>query len=206
MEKVLMTIVFAIPEPFSGGFVDLNRKLSKENKTRFVSEFPIFTPHITIYQAEFPKRNESKVLEEVKSMANSSERLLFVSDKPSVKGRYVAMNFKRSKEIENFSRHVVERLSPLREGNVKEVYRNSVQNLSKEESDNVAKWGYPYVMDLYNPHVTILALDDERDAQGVAKEIKCASTFLVNAIKVVSSSVDAEGEKVSVIRDIPFSV
>lgn len=196
-DNILITITFAVPEPIRSEVVKLNKKLAEENKVRFVSEFTTFTPHITIYQAEFPKENKKKVLEVIKLLVESTTEIFFASSKPSTKGGYVAISFEKSEEIEDFHKYVVEKLNLLREGNIKNSYKESMQIFSEEEQENISAFGYPYVMNLYNPHMTVVSLESADKVQSVAKEIRFNKSFSVNTINVVISNSNKKeaGEK-----------
>lgn len=200
MDKILMTIVFLVPEPFKSEVIVLNKELAKESTSRFVSEFETFTPHITIYQAEFPIKNEVAVLDRIKSISSKHEPLFFVSDKPSIKHRFVAMGYKKSPEIENFHEHIVKELNPLREGNIKSAYVELPNNLTAEEQEKVNEFGYPYVMNLYSPHMTIISLENSEQAQGVAKKMQYNKSFFVDTVRVAIASTMKDGVKVKKIH------
>ncbi len=201
MNSELITIVFSLPTPIKKELMDLNRQLSEKYKTFLGSEFPTYTPHITIYQAEFPKKNEKEVLQVIKSLASTSEAVSFVPIGIKIKGRYVSLGLEDGGEAERFHKKLIEKLNPLREGNIKDSYKISTQNLTKEEQKNIDEWGYPYVMNLYRPHLTVLALADEKDATEVSRAISWSKSFLVNTITTIISGKDEQGAKLKIVRE-----
>jgi 2'-5' RNA ligase len=179
----------------------LNKQLSKKYRTHFTSEFLNYSPHITIYQAEFPNKNKAKVLRMIKSLVANSEEVLFVPSVVDIKRRYVAFTFKKDRDIGHFHKQLVEGLNLFREGQIKDVYSNSMQNFTQAERNNIKKWGYPYVMKLYNPHLTILELEDEKDTPKVSKTVSWNKSFLVNTVRVIVSNKDKNGDKTRTIHD-----
>jgi hypothetical protein len=98
MNSVLMTIVFSFPEEVSAQFVALHEQLSRVYEVRFVSQFSVYTPHITIYQAEFPEENKEEVLQRISSIVASAPAITCVPTGVNIRGRYVAVAFDRMTE------------------------------------------------------------------------------------------------------------
>jgi 2'-5' RNA ligase len=207
METTLFTCTFALPRDITKELQELNGRLSEKYSTNFVSEFVVYTPHVTIYQAEFPTKNNASVLQYIEKISASvmEHPISFIPTGVNVRGRYVAIAFQNTNDIAVLHRQVVESLNSLREGLIKKNYRQSSSGFSDKEEMNIRLWGYPYVMEEYKPHLTILALENGDKSEEVAKEIRFSRSFSVNQLRVVQSSVDSSGNKTRAVYVFPDS-
>jgi hypothetical protein len=94
---------------------------------------------------------------------------------------YVVASFENSDEVKDIHEKIIHTLNPLREGNVREKDRTA----SGMGEENFKKYGYPMVMDLYDPHVTITKLKDETNAEKIVSELDWKiAKFKVDTIMV----------------------
>ncbi|MDO8579371.1 MAG: DUF1045 domain-containing protein, partial [bacterium] len=87
--------------------------------------------------------------------------------------------------IQQAHEKIVSVLNPLREGRIRDKYKEYHMEFNSEELENIEKYGYPGAMDLYNPHLTITRLKDENKAKEILSTIEWdISGFTVNKIGV----------------------
>jgi hypothetical protein len=116
----------------------------------------------------------------------------------------VAFRFEKNEEIEGLHQEIVGKLNSLREGKIKSSYEDPGQMYSDKEKNQIKDFGYPYVMELYNPHLTIIALENDSDAPNVAKSLSWNKKFLGHCITVIISHEDDQGVRTKTMHDFLF--
>ncbi|KKQ12735.1 MAG: hypothetical protein US30_C0017G0001 [Candidatus Moranbacteria bacterium GW2011_GWF2_36_839] len=148
----------------------LSKEISEKEKAYFILDNKNFYPHITIYTSEYPNCNIKKILDKVEKISKKLSGVKFKFKKIDDDYGYVGVVMHRSKEIRKIHEIIISELNPLREGHIREKFHNS--DLSKEEKENIQKYGYPNLINLYSPHITITRLKNEKNAREISKEIK----------------------------------
>jgi Protein of unknown function (DUF1045) len=85
-------------------------------------------------------------------------------------------------------------LNPLRGGIIKKAYQESVESFTELERENIRTWGYPYVMDCYVPHCTVISLENESDATSAANAITLPGRCSARSVVVRMLSTNDKGE------------
>lgn len=73
----------------------------------------------------------------------------------------VIVSFRKSKEIDKLHRLIIKKLNPLREGHIREIYKDPdyIKRFSKGKRSLIKKIlfevGYPRALDAYDPHISI---------------------------------------------------
>ncbi len=161
---IRLNIAFVLPDEVSELAIKLSQGISKEYETYFALDGENYFPHVTIYSPEFPKKNIHEIFRKLEDLVHSSPGLSFF---PFVffaeeKG-FVDIEIENTIELYEFQKRVVEELNGFREGHLRDKYRNGeyLSKLSDDEKRNVEKYGYPLVMNLFRPHITLSRLVDE---------------------------------------------
>ena len=120
-------------------------------------------PHITIYHAEYPVKNLSKIRSSLKNYSNKLHGSKLWSQGLESGWGYVGVNFKKTKDILKIHEDLVKELNLLREGHVREKYHEEIEKgiYSQSEAINIREFGYPYVLDLYRPHMNLVKFENE---------------------------------------------
>lgn len=142
----------------------LARNLSTSDGLRFVIDNNNFIPHVTLYDAEFPESNFEKLLDMGEDLGKllpldlTFDKFFYGWD------GYVAIFFKKTNQIYNFHKLVLEKLNPLRNGHQRNKYK-------KNQSDLVLKYGYHNVLENFEPHLTLGRFNDDKKAEVFVKEL-----------------------------------
>ncbi len=58
---------------------------------------------------------------------------------------------------------MLSKISPLRKNHLREKFKDPkyLHKLDAAEKKNIAEYGYPYVKNLYSPHITLTALSEQ---------------------------------------------
>lgn len=114
-------------------------------------------PHLTIYTVEYPGQNEQRVVEEMQGLAGELAPFTLELDRVEVNPEYVEVMVKNSSKMQNLHYRVMERLNPLREGRVRENFRDPkfLSDYPAGEHENIKQWGRPLVGKYYRPHISV---------------------------------------------------
>jgi 2'-5' RNA ligase len=171
-EFVRINIAFKPPVEIAEQVAKLSEEISKKEDVYFVIDSQNFYSHITIYSPEYPKHNESKILEAIEELVKKFSPVKFVPKGIETSQGYIGVKAEYLDEIRKIHESIVEELNPMREGHLREKYINAYNmKFSEEKIQNIQKYGYADSMNFYNPHMTITRLKDESAAEKAAKEI-----------------------------------
>src|SRR3989344_6417882 len=172
MERFVRLNVAVIPPKNVSDFaIEISKKFSRDLETEFALDGKEFNPHITCYPVEYPQRNLLKVSEYVESIAGEDRKFLvnLTGLEISQEGNAFSVGIAvvKNKEIDNLHRGIIEKLNPLREGHLREVYKNPnyIEKFPPDKREIMKKIlsdvGYARVLDVYDPHISITQFKPE---------------------------------------------
>lgn len=203
---VRASISFRVPQDVWDEIIILATEAAKLAPTKSVVGLETSqTPHVTLYVSRFPERNLPKLLDIVKEIASLHAPVCFSSTGVNVKWRYVGITLALTDEIKKIHEEVVRSLNGLREGHTKYKETDSFDAMTPEELENIKTWGYAHVMNLYIPHITLLALEDEKNTPMVAESVSWNTEFFAPSITVLVSRKDGEGNRMQEMHEFPFA-
>ena len=187
-EKYLrLNIALKPPQNVANKIIELSKQLGKDYNSVFILDGKNFYPHITVYSPEYPEDNINKVLEGVGEISKKfSEVALNYKEMKAGQG-FIGVSFELTPEIKKLHESVVEKFNLLRDGHIRKKYEASdyKMRMSEEKKQNIAKYGYPSSMSLYSPHLTIIRLEDEQEAERVVRDLEWnTKQFVVDTIAV----------------------
>lgn len=173
-EFIRLNIALKPPKPVAEKVIALSGELGKRFEARFVLDGIGYLPHITVYSPEYPASNLERVLDIVRDIAAGTNKIKLRSDGFEAKQGFVGVKFDLTDEIRKFHEKVVARLNPIREDHVRAKYgaEDYKMKMSPEKLANIEKYGYPNAMALYSPHLTVIRLADEKQAEDVCRELQ----------------------------------
>lgn len=154
--------------------IEISQKLSDKSKAYFVLDGKNYFPHLTIYSPEFPQNRLEDVLGTIENICagmNSFESsFLDIQSHDS----YVDVEVELNDSFQNLHKIIVEKLNPLREGHLREKYtiEANLAELTEIQRQNIKEYGYPDVMEIYRPHLTLIRLENSDEALSLAKNIQ----------------------------------
>jgi len=135
-------------------FVKMANSSKKFGDTYVALDNVNFFPHITLYFPEYPIDVLDKVLEHVKKIANTTNAVTLTLE--SVTGDIdggIFVNYKISKEALDLKKKVIKELNPLRDGIIRDKYKDSLDK-------DTQKYGYP-INKYHFPHITLTVFVDK---------------------------------------------
>lgn len=128
---------------------------------------PLFTlktetcyPHLSLLMSRFDDRQINLVTEEISSISKTHNAISLKAMEYHESRGYFDVEYIRNHSVGDIQQEVVEKISPLRTNDGSEQGQN---DLSAEEKDNLSKYGYKYVSDLFRPHVTLARFKDAKE-------------------------------------------
>lgn len=185
MSFIRLNTAFILPEEVGKKAIELSRAISRLADAYFVLDGVDFYPHITIYPPEYPEKNIDKVLENIGRALEFSNSVRFQYERVETHQGYIGVEFERLSQIQKIHEDLVNALNPLREGYIREKDDDYQFEFSVKQLKNIQEYGYPDMMNLYNPHLTITRLRDQNKAEQILKTIEWdIPEFIVNKIGV----------------------
>lgn len=142
----------------------LSALLGKHFPTAFTLNGESHLPHLSLYPARYPLRNQDKVEEIVRNIAGSLEGMDVILEGYSEFSGFVFFNVVKDKAIQDLHNTVFTALNEQREGHVSDVVVR-LRGLSPRLKANIKRGGQIFIGEDYSPHVTLGYLEDRELAR-----------------------------------------
>tara|TARA_B100000900_G_scaffold395264_1_gene393473 strand:- start:6138 stop:6746 length:609 start_codon:yes stop_codon:yes gene_type:complete len=177
---------FIEPDPFFTNYVNKEKKLVKKifgNQT-FLSHLP----HITLYVSNFYKSDLLKIIKKIKKnkLFKSHLRIniygthIFYNDKFS-NGNVLIYRVKKSQVLQDFQSQIIKIFHKKR------ISKKSFKKDTSFLNNNIIKFGYPFVGNIWIPHLTVCSLRNNYVNQKYVRDFlkkKINYSFISNNIKI----------------------
>jgi 2'-5' RNA ligase len=170
---VTLNLFFKISQLLYGDII----KASIEIRRRFKAEWWVddqrYFPHLSLYLFEAPVKNRSKIIETAKDFA--AEINLFevkvVGMNVSTNG-LIMVDFEKNKVIYDYHLRALKLFNPLRGGRQRDKYQDPeyLASLPKLDREKILQYGHRWVLDKYQPHITISQVKDSDISKKVVEE------------------------------------
>lgn len=163
---VTYRIIFVPDIQLSERTVKLARKIVKNKKIYFVINKEKYYPHLTVYKAEFPLKNRKAIFEGLKEFSKYQKPFVLNFNGFYSEWGWLGIDFKKTREVYDAHKRILELMNPLREGHIREKFFNELKTnkYSVAQKKNVVKYGYPLVLSEYHPHLTLTRFIDVKEA------------------------------------------
>ncbi len=174
-------IVIYPPAEVSKRAIIVSKELKKKNSL-YVLDDKNYFPHITLYMAAFPLKNIRKVKELLKQFAPKIKSFKITSSKyrQNIDG-YIDVVYKKSKNINELQKKIINLLNPLREGQMIENDEVQISEMTKAEQNNLKFYGFRRIGGHFFPHLTFSKLE-KFDKSALSYIDKLNFSFKVNKI------------------------
>lgn len=170
--------------------LDLNAFLTSQYGNTYSFDEKTRLPHVNLYDFDLPKENLKKVEERLEKIASKFKKFEL-----NVKGTnffsfgliYIACELDNL--LKDLEGEVVKSVCSLRQGCITKEYWEPQRNYTSEEIENRDKYGNPYVLNTFTPHVTVGLVRESKDKlESIVSEVdkirkftslKCKSLDLV---------------------------
>lgn len=118
-------------------------------------------PHVTLYMGLFPEAEREAVVRKLNALAEVTAPIPIALREIEIsRDGYIFWNVVADEPLLRMHEHVVAALNPLRRGAIREKFLEDQERFTKEECINIMKYGFPWVMDGFRPHVTVGHLEE----------------------------------------------
>jgi hypothetical protein len=157
-----LNIAIVPRQDISNQAIDLSHSIESWGTYFTLSEnSPI--PHISIYKAEFPIPNISEIERRMRNYVKNLKRFSIepVAEVYRKEDRdFVEVQYVPSISLSRLQTDIVKLLNPLRDGLIRIKDKDRLEQLSKEEQENLQNWGDRTVSSQFRPHLTLSRLKD----------------------------------------------
>lgn len=170
---MVINIAFNISDPLKSKIIELSECIRDRHGSDWWVDDDRYHLHLPLYLFECPEHNLDRLVEESKNFAGSLRRIEVVVDSLFHNGKGLIMvDFSTPKQLYNYHVKALGVYNPIREGMLREKYRDTeyLKSLPEEDRHKIEKYGHLWVLDKYNPHVTISRLKDLGLADRLADE------------------------------------
>lgn len=172
-EFVRLNIAIKLPQDIANKAIELSKSIQGEGNALFVLDGANYHPHATLYSPEFPTKNIDTIYEQLIDITDKLNPFTVPFTKFEGDSGYIGIGLEKTEEIVHLHTTVVEAISPLREGRLREKYTNDEYRakLSAEQLHNIDTLGYPAILNLFDPHITIIRFDEVEVAERLMEEL-----------------------------------
>lgn len=169
---VTINIAFNLTNPLH----DLIVKNSLEIRDKYGSDWYIdenkYHLHFPMYLISIPEKNIDRLNEYALKLLTECRKIDVVSNGLFYNhGGLIMIRFDYNQDILNLHEKVVEIFNPLREGFLRDKYRDPelLAKLGSKERQYLQEYGSQYVFENYEPHVTIARVKDMQRLQEIIR-------------------------------------
>ena len=178
--------------------------LAKISEPYFILDSKNFYPHISIYSIEIPQKNLSKIFNSIEETISTVKPFKLKFNGYEIRDGYVVLFCDKSLELKKLHRKILDEINPLRDNLIRDKYKDQsvMDKLTAKEKKYAIEYGYPGVLDLYRPHLTLIRYikDIEIDKVLYVLNSKWKLTEIeVNAITVFE--MQSSGTCVKILKD-----
>ncbi len=153
--------------------IAISKEIANSQDVHFQLDGISIIPHVTLYSPEYPSKNLDKILSVIKDISEKTQSLHVKPLRIDQCDGYIGVELEPSDQIINLHNKIVDSLNPLREDHYRDSYMTLVEsNLQDERTQNIRDFGHPTVKGRYRPHLTLIRLKDEQEAEEVRSKIE----------------------------------
>lgn len=138
-------------------------KATKQYESFFTLEDGKYYPHMSLYMFQLNEADVSKVEEVLTSIAKGTQAVSAKATSYSLGTGfgvgYVDPEYEVTDELSSLQDNVIEAVNPIRAG-MRESDIKKMQDAEGIKLENLQKYGYPAIGDLFRPHITLTRLKE----------------------------------------------
>lgn len=157
--------------------IEWSNDLSQKFDTYFVLDGINFNPHITLYQARYPVKNQEELMKRIERLVEKFHPFTVNMKGFSEHWGFIFADVEVSPQLRTIHDGVVDSLNELREGEIASTVK-ALTDLTKEQKNAVDKYGYIYAKDTFTvPHITITRLKDIKQKDEALRSLDGLNPF-----------------------------
>lgn len=171
---ILRLIIGLFPSSLNESkFISLSEELAEHGTSEFVlgKEGPY--PHVTLFKLSLADNKLGELVRVIHriSLVHNIPRL-GVIDAHSERGGYVGLRLSHEPELREVHACIVNQTSGLRHRNADRMWSGKrLEGMNELERSFLTSYGYPFVFEQYNPHLTAICYKEQATAKHVAARL-----------------------------------
>lgn len=177
IDAVDLNVVLFPDEKTRQAVIEWSNDLSQKFNTYFALDGINFNPHITLYQARYPIKNQDEVIKRIGSFVDKANPFTVTMTGFSEHWGFIFADVDVSPELRVLHDEVVDSLNDLREGEIASTVKG-LSGLTKEQEEAVLKYGYIYAKDTFTvPHITLTRLKNPKQKDITLRSLETLNPF-----------------------------
>jgi 2'-5' RNA ligase len=175
----------------------------KDGQVFYIDDRKYFA-HITVYSPEFSEKNIPKIIEAVKKISERISKFDLPVMGFSAEDRSVIIDFEKTDKMVKIHETILNALNQFRNGKIQEKYFSRIKEgkYSKEQVEMIQKYGYPNVLELYHPHLTLGRFTSQEIAEKVARNLDSGNDLkIIRIIGIGISEMGPNGTCTNIIKE-----
>jgi hypothetical protein len=124
------------------------------NDTFFTLRDGSFFPHASLYMTQLKLSDLSHVSTLLNNIASNTSQINLVAKEYHQEAGYIDIEYLRTQLVDNLQMKVIETINPMRD-DLREKDKLRLQTAVGKERENIEKYGYRSVGELFAPHLTL---------------------------------------------------
>jgi hypothetical protein len=164
LEISYVAIAMFLEKKIERQVIELSKKMCQKYNSWWQLSEDNFPPHITLWLAYIPQKNEEILISDLKSIIKDIKYFLIELDKIEIKDNdkeyYVCLKIKQTNELLKMHNFFLNKLNYIREGYINKKYLDALSKETSEEIKfNIENYGTRFVGKLFDPHISISFID-----------------------------------------------
>lgn len=169
-EDVSITVGLLLPPEQEQLVTGLSNKIAQEEECSYIANVITNPPRVRLYESVFPINETERVRERVRLLARQMVPITLAWGLVEATEHLVAVWGEANEPLQLFQAELLEQISPLRHGEIKEKYfSNQVkEELTEPELESLERWGSPWA----SPYLPHMIISKAKDKYNVIPEIE----------------------------------
>lgn len=178
MTSIPCDIVILPTDGIAKKAIDLSKQL-EQHGTLFTLEDGAYFPHASLYMTQLRVVDLDKVSSILTDIAASTPQLDLVATRYDHAEGYIDAEYARTEVLDSLQMTVVEAINPIRDG-MREKDKARTLTTTGKARENLEKYGYLSIGELFRPHVTLTRFADGQpiDADMLPEPNKFSGRFV----------------------------
>lgn len=173
--KYCVNIEFSFPKDVGSKIANLASILKQKfPETTYVMDGKGIFPHLTLHYMYLSEENLKKASQLVENLTSKYHQIqIKIGKVESYPNGIVTLTCTLNKELKAIHEEVVTTLETIREGSIDPDLLKNLDKKSESYKTNLKKYGYPYVLDNFKPHIALARINkiSKDDLDKITKEL-----------------------------------
>lgn len=173
--NIIINLAFNIENPLHDEVIAVSCEIKKKYPSDFWVDDKRYFIHLPMYLFAAPKENKDKIIDAAKKISDQFYAIPIISKGLVTSSSGLLMvDFKKNKKLYDYHLRVLEVFNPLREGEIRNKYKDKEYfgTLSKRDKRIMKEYGHLYIFEKFHPHITISRIRDAKILKKVQAEYK----------------------------------